>query len=91
MLLSKVGSAFDDQGVPIDFGTRIAMTIMLDDLAWWGELLAYGRANGELPPAAFRVRAAMAEAESAESSTSGQDETADIDDRVAATVTRSHG
>ena len=91
VLLSKVGSAFDDQGVPIDFGTRIAMTIMLDDLAWWGELLAYGRANGELPPAAFRVRAAMAEAESAESSTSGQDETSDIDDRVAATVTRSHG
>ncbi len=91
VLLSKVGSAFDDQGVPIDFGTRIAMTIMLDDLAWWGELLAYGRANGELPPAAFRVRAAMAEAEAAESSTSGQDETSDVDDRVAATVTRSHG
>jgi NAD(P)H-dependent FMN reductase len=90
VLLAKVDSAFDDKGVPTDFGTRTAMRIMLDDLAWWGELLAYGRAKGELPPAAFRVRAAMAEA-SAERSAGEQGETTGVDDRVSATVTRSHG
>lgn len=62
VLISRVESAFDDQGVPNDFPMRIAMSIMLDDLAWWGELLSYGRSKGELPPAAFRVRAAMVEA-----------------------------
>ncbi len=36
VLLAKVDSAFDDKGVPTDFGTRTAMRIMLDDLAWWG-------------------------------------------------------
>ena len=55
VLISRVESAFDDQGVPNDFPTRIAMSIMLDDLAWWGELLvrtlqrraATGRVPGE--------------------------------------------
>jgi len=40
--------------------SEVAMTVMLDDLAWWGDLLAKARADGELPPATFRVRAAMA-------------------------------
>jgi len=40
--------------------TDIAMTVMLDDLAWWAALLARGRAEGELPPASFRIRAAAA-------------------------------
>jgi len=40
--------------------TDIAMTVMLDDLAWWGALLAHGRAQGELIPGSFRMRAAMA-------------------------------
>ena len=90
VLLSKVQSAFDEQGVPIDFGTRTAMTIMLDDLAWWGELLAYGRAKGELPPSAFRVMAAMAQAPP-EPSAGEPGKASDIDDRVSATVERSHG
>jgi NAD(P)H-dependent FMN reductase len=60
VLLAKVATAFDDQHAPIDPMSEVAMTVMLDDLAWWGDLLAKARADGELPPAAFRVRAAMA-------------------------------
>ena len=65
VLIAKVESAFDGQGVPTDFGTRTAMGIMLDDLAWWAELLQYGRTKGELLPAAFRLREAMAKAQQA--------------------------
>ncbi len=60
VLIPKVGEAFDAQGAPVDPMTNIAMTVMLDDLAWWGALLAHGRAQGELPPATFRTRAALA-------------------------------
>jgi NAD(P)H-dependent FMN reductase len=61
VLIAKVATAFDDQHAPIDPMSEVAMTVMLDDLAWWGDLLAKARADGELPPATFRVRAAMAE------------------------------
>jgi NAD(P)H-dependent FMN reductase len=61
VLIAKVATAFDDQHAPIDQMSEVAMTVMLDDLAWWGDLLAKARADGELPPATFRVRAAMAE------------------------------
>ena len=60
VLIPKVDTAFDAHGVPVDPMTNIAMTVMLDDLAWWAALLAQGRAQGELPPATFRVRAALA-------------------------------
>ena len=60
VLIAKVATAFDDQHAPIDPMSEVAMTVMLDDLAWWGDLLAKARADGELPPATFRVRAAMA-------------------------------
>jgi NAD(P)H-dependent FMN reductase len=60
VLIPKVGEAFDAHGAPIDPMSEVAMTIMLDDLAWWGALLAHGRAQGELVPAAFRARAALA-------------------------------
>ncbi|HEV7526832.1 MAG TPA: NAD(P)H-dependent oxidoreductase [Acidimicrobiia bacterium] len=60
VLIPKVETAFDDAGVPIDPGTSIAMSVMLDDLAWWSALLAHGRTQGELPPAVFRMRAALA-------------------------------
>ncbi|MFZ0058702.1 MAG: NAD(P)H-dependent oxidoreductase [Acidimicrobiales bacterium] len=59
--IARVEMAFDEQQAPIDPMTDVAMTVMLDDLAWWGELLAHGRAAGELPPGSARVRAAMAE------------------------------
>jgi len=60
VLIPKVESAFDEAGGPLDPMTDIAMTVMLDDLAWWAALLAQGRAKGELPPANFRIRAATA-------------------------------
>ncbi|MGP8066063.1 MAG: NADPH-dependent FMN reductase [Acidimicrobiales bacterium] len=61
VLIARVATAFDGQHAPIDPMSEVAMTVMLDDLAWWGDLLAKARADGELPPATFRVRAAMAE------------------------------
>ena len=60
VIIPRVATAFDAHGAPVDPMTDIAMTVMLDDLAWWGALLAQGRAQGELVPGAFRMRAAMA-------------------------------
>jgi NAD(P)H-dependent FMN reductase len=60
VLIPKVETAFDDQGAPVDPMTDIAMTVMLDDLEWWGSLLAKGRAEGELAPGGLRARAAAA-------------------------------
>lgn len=65
VLIAKVDAAFDELGAPVDPMTSVAMTITLDDLAWWAALLARGRAEGELPPAAFRTRAAMAQLQQA--------------------------
>jgi NAD(P)H-dependent FMN reductase len=61
VLIARVDSAFGDDGTPVDPATSVAMTVMLDDLAWWGTLLQRGRAEGELPPAVFRLRAALTE------------------------------
>jgi len=60
VLIPRVESAFDEHGKPVDPMTDIAATVMLDDLEWWGTLLAKGRAEGELAPGSRRVRAAMA-------------------------------
>ncbi len=66
VLIPFVESAFDDGDRPKDPVTDIAMTIMLDDLAWWSALLEKGRAEGELPPGTMRrVAAARALAEKA--------------------------
>ncbi len=89
VLIAKVESAFDSEGGPTDFGTRTAMGIMLDDLAWWSELLQYGRKKGELLPAAFRLREAMAKA--AQQATGDSTESASLDDRVTTAVEQSHG
>jgi hypothetical protein len=42
---------------------QAALTVLLDDLAWWSAALAKARAEGELPPGTFRVRAAVQAAE----------------------------
>ncbi|MGC1419191.1 MAG: NAD(P)H-dependent oxidoreductase [Acidimicrobiales bacterium] len=63
VLIPKVATAFDEKGVPVDPMAEIAMTIMLDDLAWWGALLAKAREEGELAPASLRTRAALAKLE----------------------------
>ncbi|HVA59459.1 MAG TPA: NAD(P)H-dependent oxidoreductase [Mycobacteriales bacterium] len=60
VLIPYVESAFDEQGTPNNPMSEVAMTVMLDDLAWWAELLAKARADGELPPGSLRVRAALA-------------------------------
>jgi hypothetical protein len=39
---------------------EVAMTIMLDDLAWWSRALERARAEGELEPTTFRARKARA-------------------------------
>jgi NAD(P)H-dependent FMN reductase len=59
VLIPTVGSAFDEQGAPVSPMTDIAMSVMLEDLAWWGALLAKARQEGELAPGSLRVRAAM--------------------------------
>jgi NAD(P)H-dependent FMN reductase len=60
VLIPYVQEAFDAAGAPLDLRTRAAMAVMLDDLAWWGALLAHGRAQGELSPGVLRIRAATA-------------------------------
>jgi hypothetical protein len=54
-----VHSAFDDNGQPVNPMTGAAADIMLDDLAWWSGALERARADGELVPGSFRLRAAM--------------------------------
>lgn len=88
VLIAKVDSALDEQGVPVDFATRTAMKITLDDLAWWAELLQHGRSRGELPPGVFRVMAAMRQAQTdAQAAKDGESE----DERVTGAATRGHG
>jgi NAD(P)H-dependent FMN reductase len=60
VLIPYVATAFAEDGQPADPATGAALAIVLDDLAWWANALAAARANGELPPAAFRRAAATA-------------------------------
>lgn len=59
VIIPKVHEAFDEDR-PRDPVTDAACTVMLDDLAWWGQALQNARAGGELAPGTFRLRAAMA-------------------------------
>jgi hypothetical protein len=54
VLIGQVGRAFDGEGLPVDPMTEHALSILLDDIAWWGEALRQARAAGELPPARQR-------------------------------------
>jgi NAD(P)H-dependent FMN reductase len=56
----QVFEAFDEEGRPRNPVAEVSLRIALDDLKWWSDLLAAGRANGQLPPAAFRIQAAAA-------------------------------
>ena len=60
VLIPSVASAFGEDGEPTNPATDAALAITLDDLSWWANALANARADGELPPAAFRSRAAAA-------------------------------
>lgn len=61
VILPFVTGAFDDDDEPVNPVTDVSLKIVLDDLAWWSIALQKARAEGELPPGAFRMRAAMAE------------------------------
>jgi len=65
VIVSYVQNAFDEQQLPKDPLTDGALTVLLDDLAWWAALLAKGRAEGELPPAGQRSGPAPAPAPAA--------------------------
>ncbi|UDY34431.1 NADPH-dependent FMN reductase [Dermatobacter hominis] len=62
VLIGGVHQAFGDDDEPVDPLTDAALSITLDDLAWWADALAPARAAGQLPPGTFRMRAAMAAA-----------------------------
>jgi NAD(P)H-dependent FMN reductase len=66
VIIPQVVEAFDVNGKPINPLTDISLQVALDDLAWWAATLKQGRASGELPPAAFRIRAAAATAHEVE-------------------------
>jgi hypothetical protein len=59
VLIGQVQEAFGKDGAPVNPMHNAALKVMLDDLAWWGELLKPARAT-QLPPGVFRIRAAMA-------------------------------
>ena len=59
-LIPFVENAFDASGHPISPATDAGMTVLLDDLAWLAKALKTARAEGQLPPANFRLRAAVA-------------------------------
>lgn len=58
VLIPFVADAFEETGRPKNPATTAALTIVLDDLSWWSSALSRARAEGELPPGAFRARAA---------------------------------
>jgi NAD(P)H-dependent FMN reductase len=60
VIIPQVFEAFDDTGKPTNPVTEISLRIALDDLAWWSSVLERARAEGQLPPAAFRIQAAAA-------------------------------
>ncbi len=62
VLLAEIQSAFGPDGHPRNAMTGVALTILLDDLAWWAGALSKARAAGQLKPGGLRLRAARAAA-----------------------------
>jgi NAD(P)H-dependent FMN reductase len=60
VVIPQVAEAFDEAGQPVNPIAEVSLRIALDDLKWWSDVLEAARAKGELPPAAFRIRAAAA-------------------------------
>ena len=58
-LLPHVAEAFDADGKAKNPLLEAGLTVMLDDLAWLGRALSHARSQGQLPPAAIRIRAAL--------------------------------
>ncbi|HEY9302980.1 MAG TPA: NAD(P)H-dependent oxidoreductase, partial [Mycobacterium sp.] len=54
VLIPAVYDAFDGAGASTDPRLDTSLAILLDDLAWWAELLRFGRERGALPHAGAR-------------------------------------
>jgi NAD(P)H-dependent FMN reductase len=59
VVLPQVRASFDEAGEPTSPYPPAALEVMLDDLAWWSAALDKARAQGQLPPGTFRMRAAV--------------------------------
>jgi len=59
-LVPQVMTAFGADGKPVNPALEATAIVMLEDLAWLGNALKAARAQGELPPPNFRVRALTA-------------------------------
>lgn len=66
-LIGNVGQAFGADGRPIDPVSEAALTVTLDDLAWWADVLAEARTHQLIPGGArFRMLAEEARKAAAE-------------------------
>ena len=59
-IFPQVFQAFTPEHQPVNPVAEISLQIAFDDLKWWSKLLEKARADGQLPPAAFRIQAAAA-------------------------------
>lgn len=59
VIIPFVEQAFDENGNPTSAMTEAAATVMLEDLAWWSNVLNDARAAGQLPPGSHRLRSIM--------------------------------
>jgi len=60
VLIPFVREAFDTDGRPKNPATEIALGVLLEDLAWFGNALKAARDGGELEPGSRRTRARTA-------------------------------
>jgi NAD(P)H-dependent FMN reductase len=58
VLLGEVTKVFGADGEPVNHLTDAALTVALDDLAWWSGALKDARTKGQLTPGVFRMMAA---------------------------------
>jgi NAD(P)H-dependent FMN reductase len=59
-IFPQVFEAFDAHQRPVNPVAELSLRIALDDLKWWSGVLEVARADGQLPPAVSRIRAAAA-------------------------------
>jgi NAD(P)H-dependent FMN reductase len=60
VIIPYVSEAFTPEHQPVNPASDISLSILLDDLSWWGDLLKLARATGELLPGSLRMRAGLA-------------------------------
>jgi hypothetical protein len=64
VLIGTVQNAVGPDGHPVNRMTSAALSILLDDLAWWAKALANARSAGQLQPGGMRLIAARSAASS---------------------------